>query len=363
MSVVDDQASKSPDRASGDTFGDTDPFDPLSEVLQTLRLTGSLFFVWECSSPFASPAPSGQQLAPVLLPGAQQIVSYHLVVEGECWGGLLGKRPLRLRTGDVLLVPRGHAYVMGSNERECREQELYLEPTLEWFRSMAAGEMPFVVRDGGGGPHGARIICGFLGCDVRPFNPVLSALPAAVRVPSADETAPDRLRMLAQYAVEEARTQQPGSRGVLVRLGELMFMEVVRRCARDVSQLPRGWLAGLSDPIVGRCLALIHARPHEAWTLASLADAVGCSRSGLAERFNERVGEPPIHYMTRWRMTLASNLLRDETLSVSAVAERVGYGSGPAFSRAFARLVGVSPSDWRRRESPGLTVGPRVANS
>ena len=344
---VDDRASKAHDPRS-----DPRPpvaFDPLSEVLQTVRLTGALFFLWEASSPFAMPAPDGERLAPVLLPGARQIVSYHVVVEGECWGGVLGQPALRLRAGDVLLVPRGDAYAMAHSEQACRGAVLDLEPSLAWFRAMAAGELPFVVQDGGGGPKVARIVCGFLGCDVRPFNPVVAALPGAVRLGRPETAGPDRLLGLVDYAVAEARAPGPGSRGVLVRLGELMFMEVVRRCLDQVPELPPGWLAGLRDPLVGRCLSLMHRRPADAWTLARLARSVGSSRSGLAERFRQRVGEPPLRYLTRWRLALASSLLGDPGLSISTVADRVGYGSGPAFSRAFQRVVGVGPGEWRRR--------------
>ena len=324
-------------------------FDPLSQVLQTVRLTGSLFFLWEVSSPFATPAPAGQQLAPVLLPHAQQIISYHVVVEGRCWGGLLGKTPLRLEAGDVLLVPRGAAYVIGDSEHRCRAATLHLQPTLDWFRTMAAGELPFVVEDGGGGPERARLVCGFLGCDLRPFNPVLGALPSVLRLRPGGGDRSARLRGLIDYVVAEARNPGPGSRGILVRLGELMFMEVVRRCLHEGPELPAGWLAGMRDPVVGRCLSLMHQRPAEGWTLARLATSVGASRSGLAQRFTTCVGEAPIQYLTRWRVALASQLLDDDSLSVGAIAERVGYGSGPAFSRAFSRIAGCSPSDWRRR--------------
>ena len=320
-------------------------------MLRNVRLTGALFFLWEVSSPFAIPVPNGERFAPVLLPRAQQIVSYHVVVGGACWGGLVGGPPVRLQAGDVLLIPRGDAYVMASSERACRHAPVDEGPALEFFRMMASGDLPFVVKDGGGGSDRARIVCGFLGCDVRPYNPIAAALPGIVRLTSPGETGSDRLRALADYAVAEARRPSPGSGEVLARVGELMFVEAVRRCLRELPAVPGGWLAGLRDPVVLRCLALMHRQPAEPWTLESLARAVGASRSGLAQRFSARTGEAPMEYLTRWRLQMAANLLTDTDATVAAVAERVGYGSGPAFSRAFKRVVGVTPSEWRQKSS------------
>jgi AraC-like DNA-binding protein len=238
---------------------------------------------------------------------------------------------------------------MASSEETCRRARVEEEPAIEFFRQMASGGLPFVVREGGGGSDRARIVCGFLGCDLRPFNPVVAALPGVVRLHPPRDPADDRLRALAAYAVAEARAPTPGSGGVILRLGELMFVEVVRRCLRELPAAPGGWLAGLRDPVVGRCLAVMHRRPAEPWTLESLARAVGTSRSGLAQRFAHRIGETPIQYLTRWRLQVAATLLEDPSVTIATVADRVGYASGPAFSRAFKRVVGVTPTQWRRR--------------
>ena len=344
MTKVHDRASEVADQASDPGRG----FDVLSDVLRTVRLRGAVFFLWEASSPFVTTVPPGERFAPVLLPDARQIVSYHVVVEGGCWGSLVGGSPLRLRAGDVLLIPRGDPYVMTSSEEACRSTPVDEEAAIEFFRMMAAGDLPFVIEDGGGGPERARVVCGFLGCDVRPFNPVVAALPAIVRLGPHAGLGEDRLRSLADYAVAEARRPKPGSGGILARLGELMFVEVVRRCLSELPDAPRGWPAGLRDPVVARCLALMHRRPADPWTLERLAAAVAVSRSGLAERFADKVGEPPIQYLTRWRLQLATNLLGEDSLKVESIAHRVGYASGPAFSRAFKRVVGVTPTEWRQ---------------
>ncbi len=322
--------------------------DPLSDVLRSVRLTGALYFVWDVSWPYAMPVPDGRSFAPQVLPGAQQIISYHVVTQGECWGGLVGEPPLRLETGDILLIPHGDAYVISSSAKLCAEAKLEREPTLAFFRRMAAGELPFVVADGGGGEVSTRLVCGFLGCDVRPFNPVLGALPRMVRVRPPPDRTPDRLQSLIEYTIAEAAQPRPGGRSVLVRLSELMFVEVVRRYVAEQPLERTGWLASLREPVVGRALILLHRRPAEPWTLEALANEVGVSRSRLAESFMRIVGQPPILYLTHWRMQLAARMLADSSAKVAAVAREVGYESEAAFSRAFKRFVGVSPAQWRR---------------
>lgn len=334
----------------------TEP-DPLSDVLRAVRLTGAIFFLWDVSWPFVTPVPDGRAFAPIILPGAQQIVSYHIVTDGSCWGGIRGGAPVRLHAGDILLIPQGDAYAMSSAADLCAAAGTGAEPALDFYRRMAAGELPFVINDGGGEPTITRVICGFLGCDMRPFNPMLAALPRIVRVRTLAEPAHDRLRALIDYAVAEARAPRPGSRSVLVRLSELLFVEVVRRCLTELPAAQTGWLGGLRDPVVGRALTMLHQRPADPWTLEALAAAVGISRSRLAESFAAFVGQPPIHYLAQWRVQLAARMLTDSAAKVATVARDVGYESEAAFSRAFKRFVGVPPARWRQRAT-AETVWP-----
>lgn len=328
--------------------------DPLSEVLRTVRLTGALFFLWHVSWPYVTAVPSGRKFAPIVLPGAQQIISYHIVTHGSCWGALIGESPVRLEAGDTLLLPHGDAYVISSSKQTCGASPLEMEPSLHFFRQMAAGELPFVVEEGGGGATATHLICGFLGCDMRPFNPALAALPRLVHLRAPADPVRDRLQALIDYTLAEARQPRPGSRCVLVRLSELMFVEVVRRwlaerdAKTDPSCIHADWLAGLRDPLVGRALMRLHQKPAFAWTLETLASEVGVSRSRLAESFSRFVGQPPIQYLTRWRLQLAARMLAESSVKVAAVARDVGYESEASFSRAFRRLVGVSPAQWRR---------------
>lgn len=327
--------------------------DTLSEVLRTVRMTGALFFLVDVSSPCVLAVPEATAFAPILLPGAQQIISYHIVTEGRCWGAIGDEPSVCLESGDILLIPRGDPYFI-SSAPHLRPQEP-VEQALSFFRQMAAGQLPFTVTQGGGGPERYRMICGFLGCDARPFNPVLASLPRLVHLRRPSGAAADRLSHLIEFAVAESRERRSGGRCILLRLSELMFVEVVRHCLDAIPTGQTGWLAGLRDPFVGQALALLHELPADPWTLEKLANTVACSRSTLADRFTRFVSEAPMQYLTRWRMQLAARLLTDGTAKVSAVALEVGYDSEAAFSRAFKRIVGVSPAIWRRRRSQGIT--------
>lgn len=322
--------------------------DPLSDVLETVRLEGALFFLWEPSAPYASQVPEGSAFGDRILPGAERIISYHIVTEGPCWAAVSGEEPVRLETGEILVVPHGDAYVISSAPVPAASE--HDDSEVEFFRRMAAGELPPVVRGGGGGEEN-RLICGFLGCDVRPFNPVLSALPRMITLSPPAQG--DPLPRLVEFALVESREARGGGRCVLSRLSELMFVEVIRRYLALNPSEDGGWLSGLRDPVVGRALALLHQRPAFSWTLESLAKEVGASRSTISERFAKTVGQPPMQYLARWRMQIAARRLADGAEKVYAVAQEVGYESEASFSRAFKRIVGVAPAEWREHRAPG----------
>ncbi len=204
-----------------------------------------------------------------------------------------------------------------------------------------------------GDPEGAaaHFVCGFLGCDARPYNPLLAALPRVIRV--SDHTG-GTLAAYVQFALAESKEPRIGGQGVLGRLSELMFVDVVRRYLETLPADRRDWLAGLRDPFIGRALAALHRNPVRSWTIESLARNVGLSRSALAERFTQFVGRPPMQYLTNWRMQLAANYLRSGMESVAVIANRVGYESEAAFSRAFKKVVGTPPGQWRKQAAkPG----------
>jgi AraC-like DNA-binding protein len=191
-------------------------------------------------------------------------------------------------------------------------------------------------------------VCGFLGCDALPFNPVLMTLPALMKVKVHGDSG-SRLDALLRFAVAESSPVTPGGRSVRLRIAELVFVEVLRSYLTTASDDGASWLGGLRDPVVGRALARLHAQPARAWTLPDLAHEAGASRSVLAERFSYFVGHPPMVYLMRWRIQLAASRLAAGAGSVSAVAAEVGYESEAAFCRAFKKVTGVTPGSWRSR--------------
>ncbi|MCZ4316777.1 AraC family transcriptional regulator [Comamonadaceae bacterium G21597-S1] len=340
MTADNDQASGSPAAASG--------FDVLSDVLRCIRLTGSMLFLVDAHTPWMSWAPRAQDFQPVVLPCAQHLVSFHVVTQGSCWAGLDGVPPERFETGDVLVVPHGDGYHLASPRSA--QPSYGHDEALAFFRTMAAGELPTVIHEGGRGAETTQFICGFLGCDTQPCNPLLDALPSMAHLRTSAGPS-DRLRHLIDFALCELRQPSSGGRIVLLRLAELMFVEVIRRYLETMADGQTGWLAGLHDPLVARALARLHHAPDRRWTLDELATQVGTSRTVLAARFAQIVGQPPMQYLTQWRMQLATRLLAHPTRQkVATVADAVGYGSEAAFSRAFKKCTGLSPAAWRLRD-------------
>jgi AraC-like DNA-binding protein len=210
------------------------------------------------------------------------------------------------------------------------------------------------MRLGAGARQGTELVCGFLGCDARPFNPLLETLPPVIHLRGAEQSG--ALVQLVQLARNESANSGPGSECMLARLSELLFIEVVRRHIATLPEGQTGWLAGLRDELVGRCLGRLHERPAHAWTLEDLAREVGTSRSVLAERFAHYAGMPPMQYLARWRMQLACGLLVSGQQNLAQIAAEVGYGSEAALSRAFKREVGVAPAEFRRIRSNATTA-------
>lgn len=315
--------------------------DVLSDVLRAVHLTGAVYFDFELSDPWVAEAPASCDIAAKVMPGAQRVIEYHVIARGSAWGNAIGEEPIRLREGDIIVFPQGDRHVLSSSPGMRAEPSMPVAPH-------ASASLPWVYEMGGGGPERSRIVCGFLGCDDRPFNPLLSALPRTIHMSAGGPTsaATGWLGALFSIAVKESGGARAGGENVLARVSELMFVEVIRRYVESLPASHAGWLSGLRDPVVGHALAAMHGEPAEAWTVERLARLVGLSRSVFAERFAEMVGQTPMQYLTLWRMQLASRMLIDGR-QVGAVASAVGYESDAAFSRAFKKLVGQSPATWR----------------
>ena len=330
--------------------------DVLSDVLRSVRLTGAVYFDFELSSPWVAEAPPSRDIAGIVMPGAQRVIEYHLIARGACWGHAVGDAPRPLKEGDVLIFPQGDAHVLSS------APGMRAPPDLSVFVRKDTA-LPIVYEVGGGGPDRARIVCCFLGCDERPFNPLLTALPRTIHLSgTGTDASTGWLATLLNIAVRESGSARAGRDNILARMSELMFVEAVRRYIERLPPSHTGWLAGLRDPVVGQALAVLHGNPSSAWTVESLARAVGVSRSVLADRFADMVGQPPMQYLALWRMQLASRLLLEGD-AVAEVAATVGYESEAAFSRAFKKLVGDAPATWRRGNGRRQAGAPLQASA
>jgi len=313
-------------------------------VLRAVRLTGAVFFAIDASNPWVTEAPHASDIAPHIMPGVEHVIEYHVVKTGSCWGGLVGEPAIQLEAGDIIVFPQGDSHVISSAPG--MRATLDLTPHERASRS----PLPVAISIDGGGSERVQLICGFLGCDARPFNPLLATLPRVIHLRGNGEDG-SVLRNLVELAVAESSTPKAGTDCILSRLSELLFIEVVRRYVAALPSGTGGWFAGLRDEQIGRALQKLHQRPAHPWNLEELAKEVGMSRSMLAERFTHFVGVPPIQYLAQWRIQLAAGLLRSNSSGLAEIAERVGYGSEAALSRAFKRWVGVAPALYRRAGS------------
>jgi AraC-like DNA-binding protein len=316
--------------------------DTLSDVLRAVRLSGAVFFKVDATTPWAAETPAAAQVAPFIMPGADHVIEYHVVTRGTCWGGIVDEPAIRLEAGDVIVFPQGDSHVISS------DPGMRGQPSLDAFRMVKHDRVPVSLAIKGGGPEQTQLVCGFLGCDSKPFNPLLATLPRVIHLRGRDG---DSLPRLVELAVAESTEPRAGGDCVLSKLSELLFVEVVRRYVAELPPEGVGWFAGLRDENIGRALAKLHQRPSHDWSLEELGKECGLSRSVLAERFAELVGVPPMQYLARWRIQLAASLLRSGKASLAEIADQVGYGSEAALSRAFKREVGVAPAFYRRGDA------------
>ncbi len=318
--------------------------DVLSDVLLAVRLTGAVFFDVDARSPFATETPTVAAIGERVLAGPQHVISFHVVTEGTCWAEVVDRsdHSVSLSAGDMVVFPRGDANIIAS------APGMRGKPDPGRYDRPADSALPFYVKmTGEPGADRTRFVCGFLGCDARPFNPLLDALPRLVHAP-VSEGSRQWVAGLVDAAVRSSSTHSAGSEAMLAKLAELMFVEAIRNHIALLPAAARGWLAGVRDPQVGAALRLMHGRPAEPWTVERLAHGVGMSRSAFVQRFSAYVRIPPMQYLARWRLQLAARMLETGTVSVAQASTAVGYQSEAAFNRAFKREVGLAPGTWRR---------------
>jgi AraC-like DNA-binding protein len=318
--------------------------DALSDVLRVVQLTGAVYLNGSFSTPWCIVVPANSPLCSNYLPSSDRVISFHLLTEGSCLASLPDDAgcALQVDAGEVIVVPQGDTHLLGSSIDLAPE---YMAPLLADQVSLNPGGVMTLAHGGTGA--GTRMICGFLAAQDIWKNPLLAALPRLFKVGMRGSRA-SWLESSLRFATEEVGSHRAGSSTVLAKLAELLFVEAVRCHVDTMPSDGTGWLAGLRDRLVGRVLALMHARPAHPWTVEDLARQVGMSRSALAQRFTDLIGVPPMQYLARWRLQLAAQRLRLSNRPLAVVAEEVGYESEAAFNRAFKREFGMPPATWRR---------------
>src|SRR5581483_8795238 len=290
--------------------------DVLSEVLKVVKLEGALFYNGEFSSPWAIQSPPSREMAPYLGVSVGHIIVYHLLTEGRGWARLPGGERSALEAGDGVIAPHGDVHIM-----ENGPPTTPVDNGKQMEQVLAQGLK--VSRMGGGGEV-TKFICGYMICDARLAQVLLSGLPALFKVNIRNDAAGRWLENSIRFSVDDADASRAGGEALLAKLSEALFVETLRRYVRQLPQTHTGWLAGARDPEVGMALAMMHRYPARPWTLATLAREAGLSRSVLAERFRHFLGEPPMSYLTRWRLQLGAQRLSSSSCSVAQIASEVG---------------------------------------
>jgi AraC-like DNA-binding protein len=317
-----------------------DRMDAFSEILSGVKLNGALFFSAEFSAPWCFASPASNTLAPLLAPGAPHLVIYHFVIDGAAFVQLPDGQSIELGPGDIVVLPHGDPHIMTSARgvtAASLTSAIISKVQSRDLRPMQAG----------GGGDSARYVCGYMSCDPFLSRPILGGLPPLFKVNIRTDRSGQWLESSILHLVEEAASGRVGSDAMLAKLSEALFVDTLRRFVAGLPEQQTGWLAGARDPIVGKSLGLLHSRIAHPWTIADLADEVGISRTALVERFTRYLSEPPMTYLTRWRLQLAARSLENTPRGVAEIAGEVGYESESAFSRAFKREFGEPPGQYR----------------
>jgi AraC-like DNA-binding protein len=314
--------------------------DAISHILSGVKLNAAVFFNAEFSAPWGVSMPGANFMTARLAPGAEHIVLYHLVIEGGAAIELTDGRCLALDPGDVVIFPHGDAHHMSSGKGATRPF-----PNYGITDKVKAGDLSPL--QAGGGGEISRFVCGYMTCDPYLSRPILSGLPPVFKVNIRTDRSGHWLENSIQHLVEEAASGRIGSDAMLAKLSEALFIDTLRRYIAGLPEHQTGWLTATRDPVVGKSLGLLHSRIAHPWTIAGLADEVGISRSALVERFTRYLSEPPMKYLTRWRLQLGARSLERTSRGVAEIAADVGYESEAAFNRAFKREFGQPPGRYR----------------
>ena len=294
--------------------------DVLSDILNTIRLNGTVYFQLDFADRW------GMQADPT------RYKKFHIVVRGQCWlSGDFLEDPIPLYAGDILMFPNGDAHQLSAEPGiVCLSGQRILDAYQQ-------GRPPFQQ-----GTICTTLVCGHVEFRRELRHPFLNNLPPYVLVRSAERGDLDFLRTVTSMIIQETRLMRPGATVVVDRLAEVLHLYILRAYILEQTQENSGW-AALNDAPIYRALQLIHARFDDDWTLEALANEVGLSRTAFATRFREKIGMTPMRYITTWRMQKAKELLETTNLPLMSIADRVGYGSEAALSRAFHRQFDQPP--------------------
>jgi AraC-like DNA-binding protein len=314
--------------------------DAFSQILSGVKLNGAVYFTAEFSAPWGVTTLATNLMTAKLAPGAEHLVLYHLVIEGSAVVELADGQSTELRPGDIVIFPHGDPHHMSSGPGAIR-------PFPNYGINAKIGERDLTPLRAGGGGAISRFVCGYMTCDPYVCRPILSGLPPVFKVNIRSDRSGHWLENSILHLVDEAASGRVGSEAMLAKLSEALFVDTLRRYVDGLPEQQTGWLAGTRDPVVGKSLGLLHSRVAQPWTIADLASEVGISRSALVERFTRYLSEPPMAYLTRWRLQLAARSLERTSRGVAEIAGEVGYESEAAFNRAFKREFGQPPGRYR----------------
>ncbi len=305
------------------------PIDVLSDILRSVHLKGGVYFRCDFSAPW------GMEIKPT--PAAE----FHLITRGQCWLRVASRRnPIPLHSGDIVVFPHGdaHALLDAPGREAVPAEKIVANQNLDSYGPVVYG--------GDGLPAG--ILCGYFEFDRTAKHPLIAALPPLIHIRGTDAQDFAWLQAAVSFISHETREPRPGADAVVNRLAEILFIQVLRAYIEQ-ADIPLGILAAIADRQIGAALAHMHSAPEKPWSVASLGRQAALSRSAFAARFTRLAGQPPMEYLASLRMEKARQLLQENSLSTAAVAERVGYRSEAAFSKAFKKMVGTSPGAFRRR--------------
>ena len=325
--------------------------DILSELFNDVEIESTLYGRIEARAPWAIAYPR------------VDFAGFHVVLDGECWLHLFdGRPPVRLAAGDFVVLPHGTHSALSDRSAApssgaqsiasvfCAAAQISGRPMIGPHDTLPHGAAPVQYRASVGGTGvSAEYLCGAFSFGGDGARPLLAALPDVIHVPGEKGRMMPWLENLLQSVACELTAGRPGASMVIARLSEVLFVQAVRAHLADLPPDAVGWTAAAHDVHVSRALALLHREPQRDWTIASLGAAVGLSRSSFAARFQTVMGQPPLAYLTTWRMHRARGMLRDPAISIAQIAGRVGYASAAAFTAAFKRETGDAPGAWRRR--------------